>query len=86
MREESHTKLRTLLADLERHLPGLDDADSTQRAAAVVGTRDTFAELERTLDLGPEPLTRQCPNCRGTIARAATRCMHCWHKSEPPPH
>jgi hypothetical protein len=85
MREENHTKLRVLLADLDRHLVALDAADATQRAAAVLGTRDACAELGKTLDLGPEPPMRSCPNCRGVIARAATLCMHCWHRS-PPEH
>lgn len=85
MREEVHTRLRVLLADLDQHLLALDSADVKHRDAAVLGTRDACAALAKTLDLGPEPPMRLCPNCRGVIAQAATLCMHCWQRS-PPEH
>ncbi len=80
----NQSKARLLIADIERHLPQLDAGDEKPRNEAIAGTRVAWASLVKTLDLGPEPLTRSCPKCRGEIMRAATRCIHCWAKSAPP--
>ena len=50
-------------------------------------THDAHAawkELVALLALGPEPEMRQCPVCKHSIRRVATRCRSCWSRVTPP--
>jgi hypothetical protein len=50
----------------------------------AVGLRASWRALVTHLAIEPAAPTRVCPSCKGTIMRAATRCVHCWAQSAPP--
>jgi hypothetical protein len=43
-----------------------------------------FAELTEQLALGTEPEVRECPVCKSSGRRMATRCLQCWSLLTPP--
>lgn len=80
-----NTSLRKLIAEIDGHLLQVGterEAGADRTSFDSLGT--SWASLVKLLDLGPEPEMRSCPACKGSIFRAATRCMHCWAKSAPP--
>lgn len=80
-----NTLLRKLISDIDGHLVAMGPpTDAGAGRASFEALNTSWASMVKLLDLGPEPEVRECPSCSGTIMRAATRCMHCWHKSAPP--
>lgn len=80
-----NTLLRKLISEIDGHLVAMGPpADAGAERASFDALNASWASMVKLLDVGPEPEVRDCPSCRGTIMRAATRCMHCWHKSAPP--
>jgi hypothetical protein len=74
--ESSRTKLRTMLATIERQLAALPAGPLSL----------SFAALKKELDLGPEPQLRACPVCGQHGMAAATLCGSCWATLTPPKH
>jgi hypothetical protein len=74
---------RALVAEVDRTLADLDGSDEKSERLSLL--RESWLRLVNHLALGPAPEVRSCPACGGTIMRAATRCVHCWVKSLPPP-
>ncbi len=68
--EATRSRLRINLAALAKGLPA--------------ATQGAYDELVKDLDLGPEPELRDCPHCKHTGLKAATRCGRCWAKLTPP--
>jgi len=60
------SRLRAIMARINATLP---DTPALQEA---------WRELGTVLALGPEPETRECPDCKAIVMRGATRCGHCW--------
>lgn len=79
-----NTLLRKLITDIDGHLVTMGTPPETGVEPSLDALNASWVSMVKLLDLGPEPEVRDCPSCRGTIMRAATRCMHCWHKSAPP--
>lgn len=76
---------RALVAEVDRGFAELDDSSPPENTERLALLRASWVRLVQHLALGPAPLVRSCPACGGTIMRAATRCVHCWTKSLPPP-
>ena len=73
--------LRTITARIEHELSELPlDANGNEIGAAL---RASWRELVGVLALGPEPETRECPNCHGIGMRLARRCGRCWTALAP---
>lgn len=70
--DAERTRLRTLIATIDRQMGN----DAT--ALTEYRLRPLWAELVQRLALGPEPEVRECPRCKKTGMRAATRCGYCW--------
>lgn len=75
---------RPFVSDVTRDLAALDGAESSERAERLETLRASWGRLVQHLALGEAPEVRQCPACDGRIAKAATRCMHCWTRSTAP--
>jgi hypothetical protein len=43
---------------------------------------NSWARLSKLIALEPEPELRTCPHCGQRVMRVATRCLHCWKRSE----
>lgn len=78
------SRLRATVAAIERELSRLPPDRANDDPLRPLGLHASFAALVDQLDLGPEPETRPCPECRRIVMRAATRCGHCWKKITPP--
>jgi hypothetical protein len=74
MTNETRTRMRTLLAGIDRDLRALP-AEGSLKAS--------WGELVSTLDLGPEPEVRKCPVCSKSGMRKASRCGFCWASLQP---
>ena len=61
--------LRTLIEVVEREL-----ATTTPSAEL----RTAWADVVKTLALGPAPAMRDCPTCKAPGMAAASRCGTCW--------
>lgn len=72
------SRLRTLVAAVEKEIalvPGATAAESkTPRSALDL----SWSRLTEMLDLGTEPVMRECPKCNHLCALGASRCGHCW--------
>ena len=62
------SRIRALLADVERAMVGTDAAP----------LQAAWRRLVVGLDLGAEPAVRACPHCAAIGMLAATRCGYCW--------
>ena len=83
--DSRRSRLRGIVADIERGLAGLPaDVTNDNGAAPAGGLRASVADLVQALALGPEPEYRRCPVCQRVVMRAATVCGHCWTKLPPP--
>ena len=77
--EEARSRLRATVATMGREISRLPrTAPGSESSRGADALRDSFADLSGQLDLGPEPEVRQCPICRHTARRDATRCGYCW--------
>jgi hypothetical protein len=78
--------LRAAIGEIDERIAGLLSLGAAtgyaERAMSLAGS---WARLTRLLALEPEPLLRECPHCKLSVMRTATRCIHCWKRSEPPP-
>jgi len=72
--EGEHTHLRAVIATIDREVSML---------ASKGLLSSSWAELVELLALGPAPLVRECPVCKHTGRREATRCGYCWTKLSP---
>ena len=70
------SRLRTLVAAVERHLSGEPPQQMTPDVLSAL--REAWAALVRELALGPEPAVRKCPTCGRLVMEQATRCGYCW--------
>jgi hypothetical protein len=68
------TRLRSLVASVERKLDGSETNPGALRVA--------WDDLVKALALGPEPELRACPSCARAIIREASRCRYCWIRSD----
>jgi hypothetical protein len=73
------SKLRTLVTAIGTEIALVPVAATTagsQPTKTALAT--TWSDLVTMLDLGSEPETRECPQCKHACAIGATRCGHCW--------
>jgi hypothetical protein len=70
--DAERTGLRVIVATIDRLL-----GDPTTKLTAE-RLRPSWVQLVQALALGPEPELRECPHCKHTGMRAATRCGFCW--------
>jgi hypothetical protein len=78
--------LRAAIGEIDERIAGLLALGAAtgyaERAMSLAGS---WARLTRLLAVEPEPLLRECPHCKLSVMHAATRCLHCWKRSDPPP-
>jgi len=82
--DAARSRLRATVATVELELSRLP-VQGDGNESPPTGLRASFADLVDQLALGPEPEVRECPVCRHTGMRAATRCGYCWTKLAPLP-
>jgi hypothetical protein len=76
--------LRALVAEIDGELAALVATRALDGAKAQVDTlASSWARLTKLIALEPEPEQRTCPHCKQRVMRVATRCVHCWKRSEP---
>lgn len=78
--DNSSPELRAAVAAVERAITSLpvganEDIEGTQ-------LRKAWQDLVVRMDIGPAPETRECPFCKHTVMKLATRCGYCWHSLE----
>lgn len=77
--------LRALMIEIEGEVSALVARGSTGSTSAQLETlASSWARLAKLIALEPEPEERTCPHCQRRVMRVATRCLHCWKRSEPP--
>jgi hypothetical protein len=81
--DAGRTKLRALIAAIEREIPHLTPPVSDTGARSLEQFLGSWAQLMDALALGPEPELRTCPACLQLVMSAATRCGYCWTKLKP---
>ena len=74
------SRLRALVAAVDKHVADLSSQDVTNEAAQSL--KRAWLDLSKAMALGDEPALRNCPNCRRHILREATRCRYCMAHSE----
>ena len=80
------TRLRAVVATIDQEVLNLsrqamgDDQSAKERGRLS----SSWAELVKLLELGPAPQVRECPVCKRTGMREATRCGYCWAKLSAP--
>jgi hypothetical protein len=76
--------LRALVSEIDGELAALVARRPIDTASAQVDTlASSWARLTKLIALEPEPELRTCPHCKQRVMRVATRCVHCWKRSEP---
>jgi hypothetical protein len=77
-------ELRALVAEIDSEVAALIAQGAVGGTPAQVDTlAGSWARLTRLIALEPAPAERTCPHCKRRVMRAATRCLHCWKRSEP---
>jgi hypothetical protein len=77
--DAERSQLRSLVAKIDRDISALPRQVSADIAAtATDNLLASWANLVALLGLGPEPEVRECPVCKHTGMRVATRCGYCW--------
>ena len=71
---DGRAQLRAVMATIDREVATLSDH-------ALLSS--SWAELVELLAVGPAPRVRECPVCKHTGMREATRCGYCWTKLSP---
>ena len=72
------SRLRTLVTAVGKEIalaPGATAANSSTPRSALDTSWSSLVEM---LDLGKEPVARECPTCKHPCAIGASRCGHCW--------
>jgi hypothetical protein len=77
MDDARRSRVRTLLG---RVRAALETHDATHGPDPTKGLRESFADLVTALDLGDEPVTRDCPSCGSSCMEKAKICSNCWVK------
>ena len=77
--DPARSRLRLLVASVAREVELVDEANPGEAKALS----SAWARLVAELDLGVEPLLRDCPLCRRSILRAAVRCRYCMGRLPP---
>lgn len=65
-------ELRAALSAVQHQI---DTLDGNAQSAEL---RTAWSAFVIKLDMGPAPLTRECPYCKQRVMQAATRCGYCW--------
>jgi len=77
-------RLRAAVATIESDMASLSTRVTTGNdKATLAGLATSWSELVKLLALGPSPDVRECPQCKHTAMRAATRCGFCWVRLSP---
>jgi len=85
--DPQRSRLRALVTTLNDALSDLAAAEKAAgRASSLGSVQSAWADLERSLALGPEPELRVCPSCSRSILSVATRCRYCFVKSAADPN
>jgi hypothetical protein len=85
LQDAQRADLRALVATIDRgmaYVPSQLATDETRAATSLL--LGSWAELVKSLALGAAPEVRECPVCKHSGMRAATRCGYCWTKLSPP--
>ncbi len=78
------TRLRALVSAVATEIAHVPGRVTTAESQGPVSALDmTWSRLVEMLDLGTEPETRECPECKHPCALGATRCGHCWAALPP---
>lgn len=79
--------LRAAIGEIDERIASLLSLGAaTGYAERAMSLADSWARLTRLLALDPAPSIRECPHCKLEVMRTATRCLHCWKRSDPPPN
>jgi hypothetical protein len=82
--DAERVRLRVAVSDIERELSCLGrEAPAAEHRAAIAALTAAWSRLVELLALGVAPELRDCPGCRNSVMRAATRCRHCWADLPP---
>jgi len=76
---EALSRLRAQVAEVAKEIalaPGGSTTAESQRPKTALDT--TWTRLVEMLDLGAEPVMRECPQCKHECMLGATRCGYCW--------
>jgi len=76
--EPGRSRLRSLVARVAREL---ETVEGQAQGARSENLALAWANLVGELDLGVEPLLRECPHCLRSILTAAVRCRYCMNRS-----
>ena len=76
-------RLRPIVATIDREMSRTSQTDERENNRPTPELRSSWAKLVELLALGPAPEVRECPVCRRTGMRDATRCAYCWAKLTP---
>jgi len=83
--ERVRMNLRTAIAAVELQVSELSTQALGETSRATAGTlASSWQKLVPLIAPEPEPERRPCPHCQRRIMLAATRCMYCLEKSNPP--
>ena len=82
MSEIAERDLRSAIAEVDRNLTALASDDAGSRSQPMDAVAGSWRRVVALLKLGPEPERRDCPWCQGPMRLLATRCVHCWRKSD----
>ncbi len=81
--DAARSYLRSVVETVDYDISHLDQAGTGEPYGTIEQLRKHWKELVSLLELGPEPEYRECPSCRSTGIRSATRCGFCWIKLPP---
>jgi hypothetical protein len=76
--------LRTVVATIDREISDLSRQATIEACrTATDELLSSWTRLVQLLKLSPAPELRECPVCKHSGMREATRCGYCWTKLPP---
>jgi hypothetical protein len=81
--DAARSYLRSVVDAVDHIISHLDEAGTGESCGRIDQLRERWKELVSLLALGSEPEYRECPSCRSTGMRSATKCGFCWIKLPP---
>jgi hypothetical protein len=81
--DAARSYLRSVVEAVDYDISHLDQAATGEPCGTIDQLKEHWKELVSLLALGLEPEYRECPSCRRTGMRFATKCGFCWVKLPP---
>ena len=70
--------LRSLVNAVDKEIALAEGKTAADSQTPKTALDMTWSRLLDLLDLGPEPVMRECPTCKNECMLGATRCGYCW--------